>query len=92
MTISAIGSQVSSLQAIRAQNAFTKKPTEDVQNKPTEPKQIEEKETLNFARVDNKFLKDIKTFAEQNNIADIEEEDIHYAMSYGTSLFADYSA
>ena len=96
MSIDSIGSQLRTLQAIKAQNTTMRRHCEA----PQEPKQsINKPETEWIAsssptgspRNDNK-VQELRNFAQTNNMTDIEDEDIQYALKYGTSLFADYSA
>lgn len=95
MAISGIGSQINVLQAIRAQNAFAKKPAEKIESlQPIEKEfAVEPKITSKIAFDKNdKNIMAVKNFAEKYNRTDVDEEDINYALRYGTSLFADYTA
>jgi hypothetical protein len=104
MTVNQIGSQSSYLQVIRAQNAFQNIKARQEQEKTSE-KEIEtfkifsknaevEKPSLNngISQAQNRFIGEVKNFAAKYNLNNIEEDDIKYAIKYGTSLLADYKA
>ncbi len=95
MTIGGIGSQIDNLQVIRAQRAFEKRNCEAQKElkQPESPGEaIDKTIPPGFSGNDNKGIQEIKNFANQYNLPGIEEDDIHHALKYGTSLFADYSA
>ena len=92
MAISSIGSQLRYLQAVKVQNTPVRRHPERSEGSPTVEKDssIKLKSPLNMT--DYKNIQVLKNFAQSNNITDIDDEDIQYALKYGTSLFADYSA
>ena len=103
MTVSGIGPQINSLQALRAQNAFMKiqkTREENIQEVLKDVKvSISSKEinTDSTVRSEPKvtfspYINEIKTFADKHITENIKEDDIQEALKYGTSLFADYTA
>ena len=94
MTISGISSQISNLQAIRAQNAFQHRPQKIKEECPEEchAEIVSASRALKPVQGDNQKIQEIRDFAHKNNITDIEEDDIYYAIKYGTSIFVDQTA
>lgn len=43
-------------------------------------------------RNEDKYVSEIKQFADKYNFTEVEEDDIQSALKYGTSLLADYTA
>lgn len=94
MSISGIGSGVNTLQSISAQNAFQKtlRNIAQSQKQPEVPKEPE-KININQPTIKEKLLmNEVKQFADQYNMTDVEDDEIHYAIKYGTSLLADHFA
>lgn len=99
-------SSISTVQAPRPQEAFQKTlknlhenqkkqdntevsaPNKDAEN-------VQRTETETMQKISYEFserAQEIKNFASQYSSAEVDDEDIHYAMRYGTSLLADYTA
>lgn len=104
MTVSGIGIQGNTLQAIRAQNAFkynTKihQEPQKIEHQPDQDvkvsissKSLDNSEKTLLQKVKDPKVSEITDFATKYNIEDIDEEEIEEALKYGTSLFADYTA
>lgn len=88
MTISGIGSQGSILQTVRAQSAFQRVIKNDQEKQQQEIKLPVEP----ILKKEQPYINEIRSFAAQNNITDVEEDDIQYALKFGTSLFVDKTA
>lgn len=104
MTITSVGFQTNSLQAVRAQNAFQKSMRVSAEKIPQgfdkedvvvsiSSKNLNENVSVKNNEInsskENSYISEIKRFASQNNITDFENEDIQDALKYGTSLFVD---
>ena len=108
MTVSGIGFQGNSLQAIRAQHAFQRvvKSNDGVRENVKAPQEEDVKVSISSRNLNkesfsinnsetkpkNPYIGEIKEFMSRYDITDIEEEDIQEALQYGTSLFADHTA
>ncbi len=108
MTVSSIGFNTNSLQAIRAKNAFqtviknNEKTRENINIPKDEGVKVSisskilntEMSSINntISERENRFIGEIKEFADKYNITNVKEDDIQDALKYGTSLFADYIA
>ena len=55
-------------------------------------KQTEEIKTDDFMEKNKQYIGEIKEFMGKYNKQDVQEEDIKYALSYGKSILADYTA
>lgn len=96
--ISSINSNISSLQLLRAQNAFNqnRKPAEVQEN--TTPIETEIKEEISsitpsttLERLQTQIIDEIRGDLANIN-EDITDEDIRYGLTFGRSVLVDYSA
>lgn len=55
-------------------------------------KQAEEVKEDDFMERNKQYIGEIKEFIGKNNYQDVQEDDIKYALSYGKSILADYTA
>jgi len=53
---------------------------------------LEETKNTENTEHNPEIIKEIKNFMEKNKIINIEENDLKHALTYGTSLLADYTA
>lgn len=95
--ISSINSNISSLQLLRAQNAFNQaKHSPKEQELPVETEQLIEEVSVispssTVEKMQEKVINDIKSdLLSINN--DITDEDIRYGLTFGRSVLIDYSA
>ncbi len=96
--VNAINSNISSLQLLRAQNAFSqqaKKPSENAVEFEPQIEVEEQKSTIlsstPLEKLQDKIVDEIRDdLTSINN--DITDEDIKYGLTFGRSVLVDYSA
>ncbi len=101
MMVGKVNTDTNNIQAVRAQQSFENL-KKIAQNRAASQKSIsapEEPKSNNLDEINHgesdinkKYMDEIKDFMGKNKLNDVEDDDIKYALRYGTSLLADYKA